>query len=135
MIAAGFRSVYKSGDSTLRGNLGAEIDAVFDVFDFDLAVVAPAFPLYGRTTTGGKHFLNDEPIHQTEFATDPQYPVLENDLVRLLSQQSKHKVDLAPLDTLRAGAAAVAKRLGGCLTYVSQTATFFEMLSQLMAIF
>jgi uncharacterized protein YgbK (DUF1537 family) len=34
-----YENIFKSLDSTLRGNLGVEIDAVLNVFDF--AVVAP----------------------------------------------------------------------------------------------
>ena len=36
--------LYKSVDSTLRGNLGAEIDALLGTGRFDAAIVAPAFP-------------------------------------------------------------------------------------------
>ncbi|MEJ2559521.1 MAG: four-carbon acid sugar kinase family protein [Anaerolineae bacterium] len=111
VVEAGFPSIYKSLDSTLRGNLGAEIDAVLDVFGVDLAVVAPAFPLYGRTTLGGTHFLNGKPINKTEFATDPQCPVNEANLVRLLSSQSRRTTGLVQLGTLREGTGAVARRL------------------------
>ena len=86
VVSAGFRHIYKSMDSTLRGNLGAEVDAVLDVFRAELAVVAPAYPLYGRTTVGGKHFLNGKPITESEFATDPGTPVTEADLVRLFEE-------------------------------------------------
>src|SRR5262245_12484195 len=34
---AGFNHLYKKVDSTLRGNVGAEIDAVMDVCGFELA--------------------------------------------------------------------------------------------------
>ena len=111
MVAVGFPNIYKSVDSTLRGNLGAEVDAVLDVFHVDLAVVAPAYPLYGRTTVGGKHFLHGEPINKTEFATDPQCPVREANLVRLLSSQSKRKTGLVELGVLREGDASVARQL------------------------
>jgi len=113
MMADGFEMVYKSLDSTLRGNLGAEVDAVMDAGDFDLAVVAPAFPHYGRTTVHGRHFLHGTPLTQTEFATDPQDPVIEDDLARLFGSQSKRGVGLVELDTLRAGETGVLDRLTG----------------------
>jgi uncharacterized protein YgbK (DUF1537 family) len=103
--------VYKSIDSTLRGNLGAEIDAAIDVFEADLAVVAPAFPLHGRTTVGGRHFLHGVPMDRTEMARDPACPVKESDLVALLSSQSKRRVGLVDLGTLRAGGEAVWRRV------------------------
>src|ERR671933_2238315 len=70
--------VYKKIDSTLRGNLGAEIDAVMDALDFRLAVVAPAFPALGRTTRHGRHHLHGRPVHETEIGRDPKTPVRES---------------------------------------------------------
>ncbi len=101
--------VYKSIDSTLRGNLGAEIDAAMDVFEADLAVVAPAFPLHGRTTVGGRHFLHGVPMDKTEMARDPACPVKESDLVALASSQSKRRAGLVDLGTLRAGGEAIVR--------------------------
>lgn len=111
VVSAGFQNIYKSLDSTLRGNLGAEIDAVLDVFDADLAVIAPAFPLYGRTTVDGMHFLDGRLITLTEFATDPDCPVKEADVVKLFSSQSKRKVGLVHLSSVRGGSAAIIGRL------------------------
>jgi uncharacterized protein YgbK (DUF1537 family) len=111
LIGAGFTQVYKSMDSTLRGNVGAEIDAVLDSSSFDCAVVAPAYPLYGRKTLGGFHFLHDKLINQTEFATDPQCPVVEANLERLLSSQSSRNVGNISLETLRGGAPSVKQRI------------------------
>ena len=54
----GYQRVYKSVDSTLRGNLGAELDGVLDGLGKAVALIAPAFPHYGRTTIGGVHYLN-----------------------------------------------------------------------------
>lgn len=98
-----FPHIYKKMDSTLRGNLGVEIDAVMDVIPFDFAVVAPAFPKIGRTTSQGVHYLHGVPVSETEIANDPKCPVKESDLVKLFSSQSKRKVGLIPLEILRAG--------------------------------
>lgn len=99
----GFTRIYKKMDSTLRGNLGAEIDGVMDVFDFDFAVVAPAFPNIGRTTIGGFHYLHGIPIDQTEISRDPKCPVQQANLVSLLGDQSKRNVGLIHLQTIRSG--------------------------------
>jgi D-threonate/D-erythronate kinase len=107
------RAFFKSLDSTLRGNLGAEVDAVMDVIRFDLAAVAPAYPFYGRTTIGGIHFLHGQRIDETEFASDPQSPVKEADLVRLFASQSRRNVGLVGLDAVRNGSAAVGERVKG----------------------
>jgi uncharacterized protein YgbK (DUF1537 family) len=111
ILMDGYPVIYKSLDSTLRGHLGAEIDAILDVSEFDFAVISPAFPLYGRTTLNGKHFLNGVPITQTEFASDPQNPIIEGDLVKLFSSQSKREVGLIELNTLRGGVNDVSEQL------------------------
>jgi len=124
VAGAGFSQVYKSMDSTLRGNVGVEIDAVLDASSFDCAIVAPAYPLYGRKTLGGMHFLYGTPINETEFATDPQCPVVEADLIRLFSFQSSRKVGRVSLETLRDGAPAVGHRLGDLLSGGIELAVF-----------
>ena len=50
---AGREVAYKKMDSTLRGNLGAELQAVVEACGFSLALVAPAFPTMGRTLEAG----------------------------------------------------------------------------------
>jgi uncharacterized protein YgbK (DUF1537 family) len=103
--------VYKKVDSTLRGNLGAEIDAVMDAFGLQLAVVAPAFPALGRTTRRGIHYLRGTPIHQTEIGRDPRAPVTESDIVRVLEGQSRRTAALVPLETVAAGPMAVRREV------------------------
>ena len=71
-------AVFKKIDSTLRGNLGAEIDAVMDELGFEWAAVAPAFPVNGRITVGGWHLLHQVPIAESEIARDPKTPVVES---------------------------------------------------------
>ncbi|PZE19335.1 four-carbon acid sugar kinase family protein [Paenibacillus xerothermodurans] len=112
---AGFQHFYKKMDSTLRGNLGAEIDAVMDEIPFDFAVVAPAFPKIGRTTLHGVHSLNGLPIHQTEIAQDPKCPVKQSNLVDLFASQSRRKVGLIALDQLHSGPEAVFARINALL--------------------
>ncbi len=97
------RHIYKKIDSTLRGNLGAEIDAVMDAFDAPLAIVAPAFPALGRTTRDGLHFVRGTPVAQTETAQDPRAPVHESNIVRLLQQQSRRAATLLPLEWIARG--------------------------------
>ncbi|MDE6168597.1 MAG: four-carbon acid sugar kinase family protein, partial [Acetatifactor sp.] len=53
-------------DSTLRGNLGAETDAMLDALADDrMAVVVPAFPEAGRTYVGGHLLVCGVPLFRT----------------------------------------------------------------------
>jgi uncharacterized protein YgbK (DUF1537 family) len=89
-----FTQIYKKLDSTLRGNLGAEIQAVTDVFEPEFCIIVPAFPRIGRTTIQGTHFLHGVRLEETEIAHDPQSPVVQSSLCRLLESQSSQHVGL-----------------------------------------
>lgn len=104
--AAGFHPVYKKIDSTLRGNIGAELDAVMDAAGFPVAALAPAFPATGRTTVDGLHLLHGVPVAETEVGRDPRGSVQESDILRLLGGQSRRTAALIELATVRAGADA-----------------------------
>jgi len=56
--------LYKKVDSTLRGNLAAEVAALVPLAG--LAIVAPALPAAGRTTREGRQWLRGEPVEDTE---------------------------------------------------------------------
>jgi uncharacterized protein YgbK (DUF1537 family) len=107
----GIGLLFKKLDSTLRGNVGVEIDAVMDAAPYDFAIVAPAFPRLGRTTLNGVHYLQGKPIHETEIAKDPKCPVRESNLVALLASQSKRKAGLVARSLLLQGQEAVAEQL------------------------
>jgi D-threonate/D-erythronate kinase len=69
------RTVYKKLDSTLRGNVAAELAAALGGARRDRVVVAPAFPAAGRTTVGGIQRVHGVPVDETEMANDPNTPV------------------------------------------------------------
>lgn len=63
--------VFKKLDSTLRGNLAAELAACLASYRDNAgkraaAVMAPAFPASGRTTVGGRQLVHGNPLEQTE---------------------------------------------------------------------
>lgn len=108
---SGITRVYKKIDSTLRGNVGAELDAVMDAFDSGLALVVPAFPAMGRVTLQGSQFLGGVPLHQTEVIGDPVSPVYESHIPTLIGQQSRRDVGHLPLDTVALGPAELKKAI------------------------
>ncbi|HEV2324103.1 MAG TPA: four-carbon acid sugar kinase family protein [Terracidiphilus sp.] len=65
--------IYKKIDSTLRGNVAAELKAVLTARRAALgggsqivAVFAPAFPATGRTTVGGRQLVNGLPLSESD---------------------------------------------------------------------
>lgn len=92
-----FKYIYKKLDSTLRGNIGAEIDGVMDGGKFDLAIVAPALPDNGRKTIGGNQFVHDVPLEKTEIANDPITPIKHSYIKDIISEQCEKSVGLINL--------------------------------------
>jgi uncharacterized protein YgbK (DUF1537 family) len=103
--------LFKKIDSTLRGNIGAEIDAILDVSGIRMAVVAPAFPQIGRTTLLGTHYLYGVPVHQSEIGKDPISPVSESNIAEWLKRQSQRKIGNLYKYHLEEGMDAVLQRL------------------------
>jgi uncharacterized protein YgbK (DUF1537 family) len=90
--AAGAEVHYKKIDSTLRGPLGAEIDAVLDASGATLAVVCPAYPANGRVLRRGTLLVEGTPVAQTAAGRDPLAPVQESHLPSLLAAQTRRNV-------------------------------------------
>src|SRR5215217_5749816 len=84
-VARGARIVYKKLDSTLRGNVAAELAAALGGARRERVVVAPAFPAAGRTTVGGIQRVHGMPVDETEMANDPNTPVSEAHVPGLLA--------------------------------------------------
>ena len=83
---------YKKMDSCLRGNPGAETEALMDELAYNASFIAPAFPEMGRTTVNGNHLVHGIPVGQTEISRDPITPVTESDLCRLIQRQCRYPV-------------------------------------------
>jgi len=116
LMSEGWTRFYKSVDSTLRGNLGAEIEALLDVTNADCAIIAPAFPEYGRTTVDGVQYLHGRPLHDTEFGTDPTAPVKNADIAIVISNGSYRKSGRLTLEDLRAGPVHIKNTVRKLLT-------------------
>lgn len=99
-------------DSTLRGNLGCETDAILDALGEDyVAISAPCFPTSGRTVVGGFMLVNGLPLHKTEVAIDPKTPVLTSNVAKVFEQQSKYQVGSIKLDEMMEGKHKLSERM------------------------
>jgi uncharacterized protein YgbK (DUF1537 family) len=74
LVHAGWPPLYKKVDSTLRGNLAAELEEML-ALGAGRIVLAPAFPLAGRTVEDGILRVNGIPVHETELGRDGLSPV------------------------------------------------------------
>ncbi len=95
--------VYKKIDSTLRGNLGAEITAALMATAANIAIVAPAIPAAGRTTENGECWVHGVPLIETEFVHDPKTPITSSSIKQILKKQSTLPIAEIKLASLRLG--------------------------------
>lgn len=79
--------LYKKIDSTLRGQVGAELKAALERGRRSGAVVCPAFPANGRTLIDGVLLVNGVPVAETAAGCDPVTPVRESHAPTLFRQQ------------------------------------------------
>jgi uncharacterized protein YgbK (DUF1537 family) len=105
------RVVYKKVDSTLRGNLTAEIDGALDATGADCALVAPAFPAGGRLTACGFHLVEGTLVTDTDAGQDPEKPVPSAHLPTLLGA-GERPVTHVGVETAARGPDAVADVVG-----------------------
>ena len=109
--AAGFERFYKKIDSTLRGNLGAEIDALMEEAGCGLALVAPAAPRNLRTVVEGECFVAGVSLAGTEYAARSEGGEPTSSVAALIARQTRRPIASIPLDEVRRGAASLARRI------------------------
>ena len=105
------RLIFKKIDSTLRGNIGVELNAVLEELGTQKTIVAPAFPEMGRTTVRGIMLVDGVPISETHFAADPVLPVKESNIPSLLRQSTGRRVATVSVEEIEAGPDSLHARI------------------------
>lgn len=109
--------VYKKVDSTLRGNISAEVDAALRASGAELALFAPAFPATGRVTIDGVHYVDDVLITDTEYGTDTNGP--SSATLSELFGHLDRPVETISRDVVEAGSERVAGKLASSIERAS----------------
>lgn len=87
-----FPIIYKKIDSTLRGNIGYEIDAILKETNGSLCFMAPTYPEQKRTLVGGILIVGEKPLALTEVARSTTSPIQESHVHKILQTQSRNMV-------------------------------------------
>lgn len=97
--------VVKRTDTTLRGNVGAEIEAALEQVrrrhPEARAIFVPAFADAGRITVGGLQLVDDVAVARSAAGTDPRGPVTSSRVADILHQQSDLTVAEVHLDVVQ----------------------------------
>jgi uncharacterized protein YgbK (DUF1537 family) len=106
------RRWFKKIDSTLRGRIAAEVDALMQALGAPAALMTPAFPAQGRTVVDRVLLVDGVPVARTALGQDPEFPRPgAATIVDLLRPDLDRPLAWLPLDTVRAGTDALAARL------------------------
>ncbi|WP_067597471.1 four-carbon acid sugar kinase family protein [Nocardiopsis listeri] len=96
--------VVKRTDTTLRGNIGAEVEAAYDAVRERVpsgtrvrVLFTPAFPGSGRITEDGVQLLNGVPLEHTDLARDPLFPMSTSVVADILAAQTDLPVRHVPI--------------------------------------
>jgi len=103
--------IYKKLDSTMRGNIGAEISALMDSMEIKHAIAAPALPAYGRTTSDGNVYVKGVLLANTEAATDPRAPVRDSLIPAIISSQTDKKCGVINYDEVLSGEQNLVRKI------------------------
>src|SRR5690606_663789 len=76
--------IFKKVYYVLRVPVLAETQAQFKVLGYSKALFVPANPTLGRTIKSGTYFIDGKPIHKTGFAFDPEFPIRESEIIKML---------------------------------------------------
>ena len=108
----GANVICKRIDSTVRGNIGAEIDTLLTMLgEKAIAVVEPAYPDSGRITSGRYLLVHGVPVHLTDVAHDPVKPVTQSYVPEIVQKQSKYPVSYIGLETVLSGEEAIEQAM------------------------
>lgn len=118
-VKTAVQSYWKSGmlcckriDSTLRGNVGSEIDGMLDALPEGFkAVVVPAFPRAGRICVGGHMLVHGVSLAESGAARDPKTPVHFSRAADIIAQQSKRRIQSVYLQEIQQDRAALAETI------------------------
>lgn len=89
---------YKKTDSTLRGNLGSEIEGFMEGLNINEVSFIPAFPSGKRTVKDGVLYVNNVKLAETQFAMDILNPVTDSFIPDIINKQSDINVKLKDIN-------------------------------------
>lgn len=112
LYGRGIRYFGKRIDSTIRGNLGAEIEGILKGLKPGyIAAVVPAYPRSGRIVVGDYLLVNGTPVERTEAARDPKTPVTASAVLTVIEKQTSLPTGHIPLGIILKSPEIIAEKI------------------------
>jgi len=93
-------SVFKKIDSALRGHILPEINVLLKYLPQNKTFILPANPENGRTVKNGIYYIDGQPLNQTSFANDPDFPATTSVVKDLIGLQDEEKFVIPDITTI-----------------------------------
>ncbi|HEY4787205.1 MAG TPA: four-carbon acid sugar kinase family protein, partial [Bacteroidales bacterium] len=85
--------IFKKIDSVLRGNITDELIAQMEASGQNKAIVIAANPVFNRIIRDGIYYIDDVPLHETFFSTDPEFPVISSSVLDIVGKDSRINIE------------------------------------------
>jgi uncharacterized protein YgbK (DUF1537 family) len=79
--------------------------------DTNFTIACPSFPDAGRTVYYGHMFVNGVPLNESGMENHPLTPMTDHNLVRWLNFQTKSKVGLINIETIKNGSGSINEKI------------------------
>ena len=103
--------VYKKVDSTLRGNIGNEIEEIMNILEKDICIFSPSYPSHQRITVGGYLIVQQKPLGLSEYSSNNLDQGENSFIPLLLKKQTSFSIGQIDLKDVLKGREAIISRI------------------------
>lgn len=82
------RMIFKKIDSVLRGHVARELEAQMLLMKKSRTLIVAANPSVGRTIVDGRYLVGKQPLNETSFADDPDFPVATDIVTEIVHSEN-----------------------------------------------
>lgn len=84
--------LFKKCDSVLRGHVLTELSAMFEATKKNTILLQPAHPKNKRYIRNGMYYIEDQLIEDSNFASDPEFPVSNSSVKHMLLSRGSSNI-------------------------------------------
>lgn len=103
--------VYKKIDSTLRGNIGGEIEEIMKIFGKKVCILSPSFPSHQRATLGGYLLMQKKLIEHSAFNENLYGKKKDSYIPSVLAKQTNLQIGHIDISDVEKGQPAILNRI------------------------
>lgn len=103
--------IYKKVDSTLRGNIGIEIEEILNQTDLDLCIFTSSYPENHRIIKDGYMYVEKELLSDTEYYQKDKTSKMTSFVPDILKEQTSLPVGLIKIKDVSRGVKSILKKI------------------------